>query len=182
NLPAGVTFNFYGTSYTRVYVSTNGLITFGSGNTSASNSDLTSSPSQRAIAVLWDDWTNTSGNPMLLGKYEDTNGDGVSDRLILEWNRVQGNSSPPSSVTFQAILQLNTGATPCDIVLNYPDLDAGNGRTNGGSATVGIKDSGTQGSRRLLVSLNNGAGTYVSSGKSIRFTTSATAGAAQMTT
>jgi glucose/arabinose dehydrogenase len=170
NLAAGLTFNYYGTSYTRLYTSTNGLITFGSGSTSRSNSNLTSSPNQRTIAVLWDDWVNTSGNAMILGKYEDTDGNGVNDRLILEWNKVQGVSSSPSDVTFQAILSLNTGSTPGDIVLNYPDLNAGNSRTNGGSATVGIKNSGTQGVNRLVVSFNDGSGQYVASGKAVRFT------------
>ena len=46
----GSAFNFYGTTYSRIHVSTNGLITFGSGNTSATNSDLTASPSQAAMA------------------------------------------------------------------------------------------------------------------------------------
>jgi hypothetical protein len=109
-LPSGVSFNFYGTSYTSFYVSTNGLITFGASNTSASNSNLTSSPSQRALAPLWDDWVNVSGQTMELGKYEDLNGDSVADRMIIEWNNVQGNVSTPSPITFQAILQLNTTA------------------------------------------------------------------------
>jgi glucose/arabinose dehydrogenase len=168
-LAGGLTFNSYGTSYTQLYVSTNGLITFGSGNTSATNTDLTSAPTQRAIAVLWDDWVSTSGNTMILGKYEDKNGDGISDRLILEWNNVQGAPTSPSPVTFQAILYLNTGTAPGDVVFNYPDLDAGDTRSNGGSATVGIKDSGTQGTHRLLVSFNSATSPYVGSGKAIRF-------------
>ena len=36
-LPTGNTFNFYGTSYTSLIVSTNGLITFGTAVTSAAN-------------------------------------------------------------------------------------------------------------------------------------------------
>lgn len=168
-LTTGNTFNFYGTSYTSLIVSTNGLITFGSANTSGSNANLTSSPSQRSIAPLWDDWINTTGNAMLLDKYEDTNADGTYDRLIFEWNNVQAGPTSPSPVTFQAILQLNTGATPGAITFNYPDLDSGaaDSHTNGTSATVGIKDTGTQGARRLLVSFN-AASVYVSSGKAIR--------------
>ena len=108
---------------------------------------------------------------MLLQKYEDNNADGINDRLIIEWNNVQGATTSPSAVTFQAILQLNTGANPGTITFNYPDLDAGNTRTNGGSATVGIKDTGTQGTRRLLVSFNNANSPYVATGKAIRFTT-----------
>ena len=76
-LTAGNTFNFYGTSYTSLIVSTNGLITFGSANTAAANADLTASPTQRSISPLWDDWTNTNGNAILLQKYD-------GNRLILD--------------------------------------------------------------------------------------------------
>ena len=106
---------------------------------------------------------------MVLAKYEDTNSDGINDRLILEWNLVQGAPTSPSPVTFQAILRLNTGATPGDIIFNYPDLDAGDSRSNGASASVGIKDTGTQGANRLLVSFN-ATSPYVGSGKAIRIT------------
>lgn len=174
-LSNGATFSFYGTNYTTLNVSTNGLIAFGSSTTSAANTDLTSSPSQRVIAPMWDDWINTTGNAILLSKYEDTNGDGVNDRLILEWNSVQGAPTSPSPVTFQAILQLNTGTTPGTITFNYPDLDAGSTRSNGGSATVGIKDTNTQGTKRLLVSFNSATNPYVSSGQAIRFTPDTTA-------
>ena len=51
-LAAGNTFNFYGTAYSGLYVSTNGLISFGSGNTSASNSNLTSAPTQPTLAAV----------------------------------------------------------------------------------------------------------------------------------
>jgi len=163
----GNSFNFYGTTYTSLYVSSNGLVTFGSANSTRNNTNLSSGLSQRSIAPLWDDWTSTSGNAMVLGKLEDTNFDGVSDRLILEWNKVQGRPNSPSNVTFQTILQLNTGSRPGDIVFNYPDLYSGNSRTNGGSATVGIKDTGS-GGNRVLVSYNSGSNANVTSGKAIR--------------
>jgi subtilisin family serine protease len=162
------TFNFYGASYSSFYVSTNGLITFGSGNNSHSNSDLKSSPSQRSIAPLWDDWKHTSGNAIILGAFRDVDGDG-NNEAIIEWNKVQGYSSSPSSVTFQVILWMNTGSSPSNFAFNYPDLNAGNSRSNGGSATVGIKNSGSQGPDRLLVSYNDGSGKNVGSGKAIRF-------------
>jgi hypothetical protein len=168
-LAAGTSFNFYGTTYTSFYVSTNGLLTFGTSNTSGVNTNLLTAPAQRVIAPLWDDWVNVTGQAMLLDKYEDTNGDGKPDRLIIEWNNVQAVPSSPSPVTFQAILQLNTGTVPGQFTFNYPDLDAGNAASNGGSATVGIKDSGTQGARRLLVSFNSATSPYVASGKAITF-------------
>ncbi len=53
--PAGITFPFYGTNYTSMYVSSNGLITFGSSNTEYNNQNMTSDPAQAAIAPYWDD-------------------------------------------------------------------------------------------------------------------------------
>ena len=74
-------------------------------------------------------------------------------------------------MTFQAILQLNTGATPGAITFNYPDLDTGESTFDeGNGATVGIKDAGPQGDNRLLVSYNDFSNPkpLVGSGKAIR--------------
>ena len=54
-IPVGFTFPMYGVAYTNVFVSTNGLLTFGTANTASTNADLTSSPAQAAIAPFWDD-------------------------------------------------------------------------------------------------------------------------------
>jgi hypothetical protein len=168
------TFTFYGASYTgnnQLFVSSNGLITFGSGNSSFTNTNLTTSPPQPAIAVLWDDWIKTSGSPMVLGRFDDLDGDGTPDRQIIEWNDVLNlGAGTNNGATFQVILQLNTGrVVPGDIVFNYPDLIVGNPAfDNGASATVGIKDVGTQGPNRLLVSFNS-TGPFVGSGQAIRF-------------
>ncbi len=170
---AGNTFNFYGTIYTggnALYISSNGLITFGSPNSSFSNGDLTFSPAQPTIAPLWDDWvTFQDGADQVLGKFEDLNGDGVSDRLILEWNQVRHYYSSPLPVTFQAILQLNTGNVSGSIRFNYPELDSGDGNRNGASATVGIKDGGSPTANRLLVSINS-TSPWVGSGKALFLT------------
>src|SRR5262249_11295035 len=166
------TFNFFGITYTgasSLFASSNGLITFGSAEDTSGNTDLTFAPSQAAIAPLWDDWrTDLDLNDQVLGKFEDTTADGVADRLIIEWNQVQHYDTSPSDVTFQAILQLNTGATPGAITFNYPDLDTGDAYRNGFSATVGIKDAGSQGDNRLLVSYDDSANPLVGSGKAIR--------------
>src|SRR5262249_32300638 len=67
------TFRFYGKSYTggsSLYVSTNGLITFGSPDTVAQQTDLTSDPAQPTIAPLWSDWrTDVDANDKVLGKF-----------------------------------------------------------------------------------------------------------------
>src|SRR5262249_22115637 len=66
-------FTFYGQQFTgnnQLYVSSNGLITFGSANSSPFPSDLTSSPGQFAIAPLWNDWFVGPGTPMVLGEFD----------------------------------------------------------------------------------------------------------------
>jgi hypothetical protein len=164
------TFTFYGTTYAgnnQLFVSSNGLITFGSGNSSYLNTDLTADPPQPAIAVLWDDWYKASGtaeDPMVLGKFE-------GNRLIIEWHRVFHYSSDRTNpATFQAVLELNSGTTPGDILFNYPDLEVGDpSLDNGGSATVGIKDEGMQGPNRLLVSFNDSMNPHVHSGQALHF-------------
>ncbi|MGD2063523.1 MAG: hypothetical protein PVF51_08090 [Nitrospirota bacterium] len=56
-LGIGFSFDFYGTTYTDVFLSTNGLMSFGSGNNAWTNQDLTSSasPAQPVISPYWDD-------------------------------------------------------------------------------------------------------------------------------
>ncbi|MBI4983921.1 MAG: filamentous hemagglutinin N-terminal domain-containing protein [Rhodocyclales bacterium] len=53
NLP--FSFSFYGVSYSQAYISSNGLITFGSG-TSAYSDSLSGLGSYKAIAPAWNDW------------------------------------------------------------------------------------------------------------------------------
>jgi hypothetical protein len=53
SIAMGLTFPFYGTNYTSVFVSSNGLLTFGTGTTAAANTNLTTSPTQAAIAAFW---------------------------------------------------------------------------------------------------------------------------------
>ncbi|WP_428938380.1 M36 family metallopeptidase [Fontivita pretiosa] len=176
------TFNFYGVTYSgsgQMFVSSNGLITFGSLNSEYQNTDLASLPSQRAIAVLWDDLVTNrtsgasgAGNDTVLYRFESTSGDATPERLVIEWSNVFPYSSSNSSLSFQAILELNTGGRPGRIILNYPDLDAQNPTyNNGGSATEGIKDSGPQGARRLLLANDDGNFPWISSGKAVLFAT-----------
>jgi len=174
------TFNFYGTTYAgpdALYVSSNGLVSFGRGVSGFNNSDLSADPAVPAIAPLWDDWrTDTDASDVVLGKFESADGDAVPDRLVIEWSRVRryavNDADAPApanpSVTFQAILALNTGMAPGAIVFNYVDLDTGDANANGSSATVGIKGPGTGGDARLLVSRNSGTHPFVAGGRAVR--------------
>jgi hypothetical protein len=167
------TFNFYGVTYTganQLYVSSNGLISLGFPNREFASQSLGSSPAPNGpiLAPLWDDWYKADGvsQPMVLAKFD-------GDRLIVEWHQVHYADGTPlgssSSFTFQAILSLNTGDAPGDVVFNYVDTspsDAAHG--DGRTATVGIQNgigagaSFTQVSYRALSPL-------VGSGKAIRF-------------
>jgi len=170
---AGNTFNFYGTSYSQVlFPNPNGLFTFGTGTYEYSNTDLSFDPDQATVAPLFDDWrTDWGTDDAVLARFDDLDGDAVSDRLVIEWNNVQHYSSSPSGVTFQAILELNTAATPGNIILNYVDLDAGTpAYDNGASATVGIKNATGMGSDPLLVSYN-GTHPNIFAGKAILVST-----------
>lgn len=162
-------FNFFGTSYggpTSLYASSNGLITFGSGNSAYSNTDLTNQPTQAAIAPLWTDWLKTSGGPMLLGKIDVPN-----NQLILEWDQILHFQST-TPVTFEVFLQLNTGTTPGNIGVSYAAIDTHDHFANGATATVGIKDVGSQigqGANRVLVSFNS-TNPLILSNQALQFT------------
>ncbi|MFO0808246.1 MAG: fibronectin type III domain-containing protein [Gemmataceae bacterium] len=172
-------FRFYGTNYTgtnNLFVSSNGLITLSGTLAGGANGDLTSAPSLRTIAPMWDNLVtnrNTTTDDVVLYQFRDLNADGTPDRLIVAWRNVHyagGTNTTDDGITFQAVLSLNTGATSGDVLFNYTDLAEANGgsQNNAAGATVGIKDTLTQGTRRQLVGLNGSASTVVASGRSVR--------------
>jgi hypothetical protein len=72
--------------------------------------------------------------------------DAANNQLIIEWSQVRDYQSS-NLLTFEAVLQLNTGANPGNITFNYSTVD-----WFGSSAgTVGIKDAGPQGPNNVLV-------------------------------
>ena len=153
--PPGFSFPFYSQTYTTLYVATNGLITFGSADTAYNNQDLTSgSPPEPAIAPLWDDlYVDSSG-----AVYYQV----VGQQLVVEWSNVQ-HYGFSGRITFEAVLDGGDGS----IRFNYQSLDTGDGSTaNAASATVGIKDAGSQswGGNVLELAFNNGPNAYVGSG------------------
>jgi hypothetical protein len=188
------TFNFYGQVYTgtsQMFVNTNGMITFGSPTNQPNSNFSKPGPFQQLagqpyIAAFYRDWTTSDstfpdGVPSgaVLGKFEDTAGDGTPDRLIVEWSDVRNfiTLSANRSVTFQAILDLNTASNAAGVTLNYvatqtldPGVDNGN--------IVGIRQSGTfVTTPTILISPTNQFGAlgfppspWVGPGKAMRFT------------
>ncbi|HYO08592.1 MAG TPA: hypothetical protein VER17_06430 [Tepidisphaeraceae bacterium] len=155
---ASNTLNLYGRSYTgagQVFANSQGLISFGSFSNSFNHGSLGGAPFQRALAPMW-----SARGFNVLWKLEDTGGSAAADRLVIQYDS-------PDTTKFQAILQLNTGAAPADIVFNYVDLTPANGTNLAGSSTVGIKDAGYA-SNRLLVALNETDNELVAAGKAVR--------------
>lgn len=138
DLVGGNTFTFYGQTYTRLFVGSNGLITLGGANSPGTDfraTDLRFFPPFATIAVYWTDLFKSGNEPMIVWKV-------VGSQLIIEWYRVTTFDGSPL-MTFQAVLDLNTGAQSGDILLNYANVTGtGDGPENIG-VTVGVKDVGT---------------------------------------
>jgi hypothetical protein len=163
SIPIGFTFPFYGVSNTDVFVSTNGLLTFGAAQTAFTNADLTTTPTQPAIAVFWDDMHTAGGLPDS-NVFFQVSGAGPDQHLTIQWNQVRffSGGTAGDTLTFQAQLFPNGR-----IKLNYLDLASGAAAgNNGASATVGVKAAGTQGPDRVLLAFNSGPNDFVGSGKS----------------
>ncbi len=159
----GFEYDFYGRDQGNLYVSSNGLVTFGGAYTSWSNTNLTTSPTYSAIVPLWDDLVVDSSGSV----YWSMRGTGDQQRLIIQWDDVRfyGHSGGGSdNVTFQTILY----EVDNSIRFNYMDVTAGNHHSGGASASVGIKDSGAQsvGADMLQISINSGANGFVGTGLS----------------
>lgn len=125
----GFTFSFYGNAYTQLYFSTNGLITFGSGSSSYSNSPIpTTFAPNNFLAPFWDDLYIGTG---VGTAYYQMIGSAPDRQFVVEWDKVRtlGGSN---LFTFEAILN-ETG----DIWFQYNSM---NGVT-GGSATVGMENA-----------------------------------------
>lgn len=162
------TFTYYGVQYTSVFVSSNGNIHFGTSNDAFNNTNLVSSPSEAFIAGLWDDLVtirNTALDDVILTRIQ-------NNHLVVNWrnvhfiNQVAGNDD---GITFQIVLQLNTGSAPGAITMNYTDLtDSGSVQNNGVNATVGIRDAAPNGDP-LVAAFNGNNPTLIATGKAVRF-------------
>lgn len=139
-IPIGFDFQFYENTYSELYVTTNGLITFGDPTYSFENREMPFLVEpQNMIAPFWDDLhvpSLTNGEV-----YYHSN----SNRLVVAWHNVARYPNTSDFLTFEAILY-NNG----DICYQYQTL---NGILD--ETTVGIEDAdGTDG----LTYIHNAAG------------------------
>ena len=109
---------------------------------------------------LSSDWVSyVDAGDSVLGKFEDLNHDSIADRLIIEWSDLHGfgGYGHTPQVTFQAILDLNTGDQPGNVIFNYRAI--ANDRT--ASATVAWYGNGS------FLRIQPATSPYVADGKAI---------------
>jgi hypothetical protein len=131
---------------------------------------LAVSPPQAFICPLWDDLVTTRNiapDDVVLFRI-------ANDQLVVNWRNVHyiTGGAISDGISFQAVLQLNTGAQAGQISFHYTDLaqsDAGT-QNNAAAATIGIKDASTgpNGDDPLLVGFNGSNPALVATGKAIR--------------
>ncbi len=104
-IPLGFSFSYGGATYTQVYASSNGILSFGAANSSLTN-NLNSGTGRPIIAPLWDDLAGTTSAASYL-----TSGSPGSRVFTFEWLNWEWNYGATSAViSFQAKLYEATGA------------------------------------------------------------------------
>ncbi|CAD6493354.1 MAG: CHAP domain protein [Candidatus Argoarchaeum ethanivorans] len=152
----GFFFNYYGTDYSQLAISNNGLLFSGGTTWQYVNEPITQTPGVHGfIAPFWDDIV-TWGSAGAI--YYQTIGTAPNRLFVVEWYDNQHYSSSTSGVIFEAILYEGSN----NILFQYKDVDFGtvNGAVSGdnppydhgGSATVGIE--GPAGDDGLQYSFN----------------------------
>lgn len=136
NLPFA--FDFYGTSYTQAYITSNGLITFGAGTSSYSDS-ISGLGSYRAIAPAWNDWIQRTSTGRDIFIKQPT-----SNSLAVQWNAARY-SNESKTANFEAVLY-DSG----NIQFNYGVAND----SFSGDVTIGLSN-GTTALASQLMSVSN---------------------------
>jgi hypothetical protein len=135
--PSGFAFPFYGTTYSSLYINSEGAITFDGPSEEGQPSTWAGEPDrQPRIAALWDEY-DVFAEPF--NTYWQIKEQGtVNERLIVQWegynHHQDAGTGSSETVTFQAVLYENG-----EIRLNYKDLSLTDSSLSAGQqATVGI--------------------------------------------
>jgi len=129
----GFSFPFFENSYAQLYIGSNGIITFGSGSSSLSNTGIpNSSAPNNMIAMWWDDL-----NPGAYGNvyyYFDS----PNSRFIVSFDSIPNyiSGGGTGALSFQAVLYSNGR-----IILNYARMNPGTDTDSLRGATIGIENS-----------------------------------------
>lgn len=141
NIPVGFFFNYYGTDYSQLSITNNGLTLASGGTSQWTNQPIGSSTPHNFIAPFWDDivtWDSIGADAI----YYQTIGEAPNRRFVVEWHDNYHYYSSPSGVTFEVILYEGTN----NIKFQYKDVDFDvSSWDNGASATVGIESADGRG-------------------------------------
>jgi gliding motility-associated-like protein len=139
-LNIGFNFTFYGSIYNRFYVTSNGLVIFGSGSNDYTEDPIPfSSTPNNFIAAFWDDIViNPSGKILYT-----TIGASPNRKCIIQWTNMSFYASTVLMGTFSVILYEGSN----NIQIQYRSIiDNTSARSHGSSASIGIENSnGTSG-------------------------------------
>ncbi|HIH86500.1 MAG TPA: CehA/McbA family metallohydrolase, partial [Methanosarcinales archaeon] len=138
----GFFFNYYGTDYSQLAISNNGLLFSGGTTRQYVNEPITQTPGIHGfVAPFWDDLVTWGAGTI----YYQTLGTAPNRMFVVEWYDNKHYSNSDSGVTFEAILYEGSN----NILFQYKDVEFGNvygavsgdnpPYDNGGSATVGIE-------------------------------------------
>ena len=135
----GFDFDFYGSTYSQLYVNDNGYLTFGGTVTEYNIQDFSAGQTignLPAIAPMWADFNH--GSVHADDAYIQTIGSAGSRELIVQYNDVvfYDYDNAGATVTLQVVLFEGSN----DIEFRYQDVVAGGGYQNGVASTIGISD------------------------------------------
>ncbi len=140
-LSLGFSFEFYGNTYSQIYVNSNGMVLFDECSSSLGNTSIPSADSPNGfVAPLWDDLVPNNGG----GVYYKTFGAAPNRYAVIEWYQVPCYNTDEQQ-TFEALLYEGSNR----VVFQYSDMSGERGAGN--SATVGAENhDGSAGVQYLL--------------------------------
>jgi hypothetical protein len=122
NVPLPFTFNFYGTNYSSVWVSSNGHVRFDASSTSFGNTALPSSTILNSIAVAWDDLNASTTGTITYGVV----GASPNQIFVVNYNGVPHFASTTQFLTAQLLLYEGTNVIEIHTTSsNLPDFTQG---------------------------------------------------------
>ncbi len=136
----GFNFTFFGNIYNRFYVTSNGLVMFGSGSNDYTEDPIPSPSSpNNFIAPFWDDIVINASGKILYTSI----GASPNRKCIIQWTNMGFYSSTVLMGTFSVILYEGSN----NIQIQYRSIiDNTSARSHGSSASIGIENSnGTAG-------------------------------------
>jgi hypothetical protein len=150
-IPIGFTFNYLGTNYTTIGVSTNGIAAFTGITATANNMNLyVASGPVTVLAPWWDDLNVQTGTGSIVYQTQGTSGNRT---FTIQWSDVNSYSSGSTALlNFQIILYELNGK----IEFRYGAAPTGTFNTTNESASIGIK-SATGGSGQFIDAVTGSA-------------------------